>query len=121
MKKILIFEDDRFLARTYTKALKPFQYETLILFDGEDAIKKAEEFGPDLIILDILLPVKDGFVILKELKQHDKLASVPVIISSNLGQPDDIQKGKALGANEFITKSETTLSQITSLVQKLLA
>lgn len=120
MKKILIIEDDRFLAKTYQRAFDPKVFDVKVLFDGEDALSNIKAYQPDLLLLDILLPVKNGFEILAEMKQDPATQAIPVVIASNLGQEEDFKKGIKLGATSFITKSETSLSEVVNVVVKTL-
>ena len=120
IKTILIVEDDRFLAQAYKQAFEKLHCNTVILYDGSEVIQKAEELQPVLILLDILLPIKDGFTILAELKANIKTKKIPVIIASNLGQDSEVDKGKKLGAESYIIKSERSLASITEMVTSFL-
>lgn len=120
-KKVLWVEDDKFLSDIIAKK---FATEKCILFhsvDGEEAIKIAEKESPDIILLDILLPKMDGFQILEKLKGGSNTSKIPVIILSNLGQRKDLERGKQLGANQFLIKATVTLDEIISEVKKILA
>ena len=120
MTKILIVEDDRFLAQAYKQAFEKLNCNTVILYDGAEAIQKAQELLPAVILLDILLPIKDGFTILAELKADTRTKKIPVIIASNLGQDSEVTKGKELGAENYIIKSENSLSNITKMISSFL-
>jgi two-component system, OmpR family, phosphate regulon response regulator PhoB len=119
-KKILWVEDDKFLSDIIAKR---FSGEGCILFhsvDGEEALAIAEKEKPDIVLLDILLSGLDGFQILERLKKNAGTASIPIIILSNLGQRTDIEKGKQLGANQFLIKATVTLDEIIAEVKKTL-
>lgn len=120
MKKILIAEDDFFLANAYRVKLTNAGFETIICSDGQQALNALPGFSPDLIVLDLIMPVKDGFSVLAELKKDDKYKSIPVIIASNLGQQSDINKGLSLGASDFIVKSSSSLNEIVEKINKVL-
>jgi DNA-binding response OmpR family regulator len=121
MKRVLIVEDDRFLAKAYQVAFSRIQLETEMAFNGVEALQKVNSWKPDLILLDILLPLKDGFEVLKELKADKRTKGIPVLIASNLGQPKEITKGKELGAIGYIIKSDTSISDVISLICQTLS
>lgn len=113
---ILVAEDDRFYANIYKTKLAKEGYEVVVTGDGVQALKVAREKKPALIILDLIMPVKDGFETLKELKADAVLKSVKVVVLSNLGQEEDIKKAKDLGAVDYLVK--TNLS-ITEMMEKI--
>lgn len=112
MKKILVAEDDKFLGNAYRVKLTKAGFEIKLATDGAEALKILETFTPDLILLDLVMPVKDGFAALKEIKESDKLKNIPVIIASNLGQKEDVEKGLKLGAKDFFIKSDMSLENL---------
>lgn len=116
MKRVLIVEDDRFLAKAYQVAFERVKLETEMAFNGVEALQKVNSWKPDLLLLDILLPLKDGFEVLKELKADKRTKNIPVLIASNLGQPKEITKGKDLGAIGYIVKSDTSINDVISMV-----
>ncbi|MEI6326755.1 MAG: response regulator [Candidatus Roizmanbacteria bacterium] len=112
MKKILIAEDDKFLANAYRAKMVKAGFDVLIVKDGDEILKSVETYSPDLVLLDLVMPKRDGFSVLEELKKDPKYNTLPVIIASNLGQREDMQKALALGAKDFIIKSDFSLDQI---------
>jgi len=114
--KILIAEDDQFLCKAMTTKLTKEGYEVKIALDGVQLMEMLKSYIPNLIILDLLMPKKDGFEVIKEVKADPKLKNIPILIASNLGQSSDIQQVLALGATDYLIKSEFTLE---SLVQKI--
>ena len=114
--KILIAEDDQFILKAMTTKLTKEGYEVKIAVDGVQLMDLLKSYIPDLIILDLLMPKKDGFEVIKEVKEDPKLKNIPILIASNLGQSSDIQQVLNLGATDYIIKSEFTLE---SLVQKI--
>lgn len=120
MKKILIVEDDKFLANAYRVKLNKAGFDVKITSDGEEAIAILSSFLPDLILLDIVMPKKDGFAMLKELKGNSFWSSIPVILASNLGQKEDMEKGKQLGAADFIIKSDLSLNDLIERINSIL-
>ena len=89
-------------------------------YDGEEGIKKMEETLPNIVLLDLMLPKKNGFEVLETVKQNIKLNHIPVIILSNLGQGDDIERGKALGADDFLVKSNVKLEMVLEKIEQVL-
>jgi len=118
--KVLIVEDDKFLSNAYRLKFTKVGYEVHLACDGEDAMKTLSTFTPDIILLDLVMPVKDGFTVLAELKAHDTYKNIPVIITSNLSQKEDIDKAKNLGAKDFIVKSDVSLDDIVEKIQKVM-
>ncbi len=117
---ILLVEDEQSLRTAVSKTLTDRGYTVVTATTGADALKQYKKVKPDLILLDIILPEKSGFSVLEELRV--KLNSTtPVIILSNLDQPDDITTGKHLGANDYVLKSNTSLKDIVQLVHQTLA
>lgn len=103
--KIIIIEDDHFFQNFYSIKLKELGYQVEIANDGQEGMDKIKTFLPDLILLDLIMPVKDGFQVLAELKNDPLLSKIPVIVFSTLGQESDIKKALALGAKDYINKS----------------
>lgn len=125
MKKILIAEDDTYLSNAYRVKLTKEGFDVKLAFDGSEAINLLDTFTPDIILLDLVMPKKDGFATLAEIKANPKLKSIPVVIASNLGQKEDIDKAMRLGASDFIVKSDMSLkdiiAKINTIVQKISA
>ena len=88
--------------------------------DGVTALKLARERKPNLILLDLVMPIKDGFETLKELKADSSLKDVKVIVLSNLGQDEDIKKAKALGAVDYVVKANVSIQQMMDMIKKYL-
>ena len=118
-KTILIIEDDRFVSGMYADKLSIVGFKVQSAFDGEAGLKLAREVHPDLILLDIMLPVLDGFEVLRRLKADKDLANVPVIILSNLGDPEQIKTGLNLGANDYLVKAHFVPSEVLAHIQAL--
>jgi len=119
-KKILIVEDDRPLVKIILRTLNSGKFDIILAGESDEAIKKALVEKPDLIVLDILLPGKDGFNCLKELKQQPRLKNIPVMILSNLGQQEEIRRGLELGAVDYMIKADFSVSQIADKLAKYL-
>lgn len=120
MTKILVAEDDKFLDSAYRAKLTKTGFEVQIATDGEEALTILQSFTPDIILLDLVMPKKDGFATLEELKKSDKYKHIPVIVASNLGQKEDLDKAKALGAVDYIIKSDLSLDALISKILETL-
>ena len=120
MKKILIVEDDTYLANAYRVKLAKAGFETKNAFDGEEALVALQTYTPDLILLDIVMPKKDGFATLESIKSDEKTKNIPVILASNLGQKEDRDKGIKLGATDFFVKTDFSLNYLIDKINALL-
>lgn len=116
MSKILIVEDDKFLATAYKLKFEKTNFEVMVAYDGEQALELATSFSPQIILLDLIIPKLDGFGVLEKLQSDSKTKKIPVIITSNLGQSEDMKKGLALGAKDYFIKSNTSLEDIVKKV-----
>lgn len=117
---ILVVEDDKFLRELLTRKLfsEGFVIESAI--DSKSTFDILTKWKPDIILLDLILPEEDGFMILEKIKKNKELANIPVIILSNLGQKEDVDRAIALGAMDFMVKANFTLDEITGKVVKAL-
>ena len=119
MKKILVAEDDTFLANAYRVKLEKVGYELKQAGSGEEALRILESFTPDVIVLDLVMPGKDGFATLEEIKQNPKWKSIPVLVASNLGQKEDIDRATQLGAADYIVKSDLSMAGLVAKINAL--
>lgn len=119
-KKILIVEDDKFLRELITKKLKDEGYEAIGASDGEEGVEKVKKESPDLVLLDLILPGIDGFEVLSKIKEDPAVASIPVVILSNLGQREEVEKGLKMGAVDYMIKAHFTPGEITEKVKTIL-
>ncbi len=120
MKKILIIEDDSFLSEMYSTKLIQEGFETEIAVDGKQGIDKIKNIKPDLVLLDIVLPKMDGFEILESIKKDPEFKNIPIILLTNLGQKNEIEKGLSLGADEYIIKAHFTPTAVVAKVKEIL-
>jgi len=116
-KKILIIEDDNILQKAVAAALKEEGLEVVQAFDGRDGVKKAKSVKPDLILLDLLLPKKDGWEVLKTLKKDIKTKNIPVFILTVYEGQNSIAKCLDLGIKGYFVKSQYSLDEIVSKVK----
>lgn len=119
-KKILIVEDDEFLRSLAAKRLEKEGYTVLAATDGDMGIKMASEEAPGIILLDLLLPGLSGYEVLEKLRAESATKSTPVIVFSNLGQKEDVEKAKGLGANDFLIKANFTLDDVVEKIKQYL-
>jgi DNA-binding response OmpR family regulator len=119
-KKILIVEDDKFLREIISQKLVKGEYEIVEASDGEEGAKLAKEASPDLVLLDLILPGIDGFEVLARIKSDPQSAAIPVIILSNLGQKEDVERGLKLGAADYMIKAHFTPGEIVDKVRSIL-
>ncbi|HEY4510560.1 MAG TPA: response regulator [Candidatus Paceibacterota bacterium] len=117
-KSILLVEDDKFLRNLSMKKLSKEGYEIIVATDGEEAVKIAETKTPNLILLDIILPGIDGYEVLRRIKGNVKLKNIPVILFTNLGQKEDMEMGRSLGAEDFLLKAHFTLDEVLMKIKK---
>lgn len=116
--KILVAEDDKFLLKIYQTKLAKEGFNILIASDGEEAIQMVKSEKPSLVILDLLLPKKSGFEVLAEIKADPVTKDIPVIISSNLGQDADVEKGLKLGAADYMIKANLSITEVMDKIKK---
>jgi len=102
--KLLLVEDDKEIVETLSKRLKEEGYETVIAYDGEEALVKVAQDNPDIILLDLTLPKMNGFDVLKEIREKHKDKWRPVIIISGQTDLDSVKKGYSLEADHYLTK-----------------
>ena len=121
MKSILLVEDDPFLIDIYSTKLKESGFSVEVASDGESALRKVKEKEPDLVILDIVLPQLDGWEILRQIKSDPKLKNIKIIILSNLGQKEEVERGVELGAVKYLIKAHYTPSEVVAEIKQLLS
>jgi len=119
-KNILIVEDDDFFRELVRKKLLSEDFNVFEAVDGEKGIVAIREKKPDLVLLDLLLPSIDGFEVLSQVKSDAVISSIPIIILSNLGQQEDIERGLKLGANDYLIKSQFDIDQIIEKIRNIL-
>ena len=117
---VLIIEDDAYIMEMYKIKFESSDFEVVSANDGATGLKILEKEKPDIILLDIIMPKKDGFSVLKEIKGNPALEKIPVILLTNLGQRENIEKGFELGATSYIIKAHFTPSEIVKKVREVL-
>lgn len=120
-KKILIVDDDEFLLDMYALKFKESGFDVDSCRGGEEALQKMRGgFRPDALLLDIVMPAPDGFEVLRLIKKENLAGDSIIVILTNLGQKEDIEKGMRLGANDYIVKANFTPSEVVRRVKDLL-
>jgi len=117
MKKVLIVEDDKFLNKVYGQFLKKENFEIDFMFSGNGVLEKAKTFQPNLILLDVIMPEKDGFEVIKEIRGDEVTKNIPVIVLTALSQDEDLQKLKSLGAEECFVKTDIEFKEIIKIIE----
>lgn len=120
MSKILIIEDNEYLGRMYENLLSLENYDTKWVASGEEGLKVAIEFQPDLILLDIIMPKINGMVLLQKLKENSSTKKIKVVMLTVLSEKDMIDKCMALGAKGYIIKSTYNLDELLSEINSYL-
>ena len=120
-KKVLIIEDDLFLVRLYQLEFEKKGIKSIVASDGQSALEFLKQNPPHVIVLDIMLPGMSGFDVLAAMKQNPSWKDVPILIVSNLGQEQDIERAKSLGVSEYTVKANMKLVDVIAKVAGYLA
>jgi DNA-binding response OmpR family regulator len=117
---VLLVEDDIFLSNIYKTKLEMEGYKVTTADNGESAWQQAGVKNPDIILLDVLLPKLDGFGVLEKLKSDPKTVNIPVMMLTNLGQKDDVERGLKGGAVDYLIKAHFKPSEVVEKIRKIL-
>jgi DNA-binding response OmpR family regulator len=117
---LLLIEDDPLLISIYATRFEKEGFEVQVVDSGEKVLKLLGKVNPSLIVLDIVLPYVDGWEILEAIPKHENLKETKVVVLSNLGEKDDIEKGINLGADRYLIKANYTPTQVIAEVKNLL-
>ena len=120
-KKILIVDDEAHIVELVRVCLEDTEYDIIEAYDGEEALEKARAEQPHLILLDIMLPKKDGYEVCRELKTDEATGNIPVVMLTAKGQEVDKVKGFQSGADSYMTKPFSPLRLLTELEEKLIS
>ena len=118
--RVLIVDDDAFLAGIYATKLELEGFAVLSARDGDEGLKLAAKEKPDMILLDVLMPKLDGFEVLKRLKEDPACQDIPVIMLTNLGQKEDVEKGMSEGAVDYLIKAHFVPAEAVAKIKKVL-
>lgn len=119
-KKILIVEDESTLQRALSDFLNLEGFEVVNALDGESGISEAKKEKPDLILLDIILPKKDGYEVIDELKKEEETKNIPIILLTNLETSENITRAFEKGVTNYLIKSDYKLEDIVKKIKELL-
>lgn len=119
-KKLLIIEDDLILQKALSQYLEAEGFDVKCAGDGDTGIKMVVKEKPDLILLDIVLPKKDGYEVLAEVRANKDAKNVPIILLTNLGSIADVEKALELGATTYLVKADYRLEEVTAKVKEIL-
>jgi len=117
-KKILIVEDEALLSNLLRKKLIAEGYDVTVCEDGQKGLDSMKKEIPDLILLDIVMPNKNGFEVMEEMQKDKNLKNIPIIIISNSGQPVEIDRAKNSGARDWLIKTEFEPLEVLKKVKK---
>lgn len=119
-KKILIVDDDKFLLDMYAMKFGEHGYDIHTSFNGKEALAEIDKgFKPDICLVDIIMPGMDGFELVKEIKNRNICQDSALVILSNLGQKEDIEKGLELGVDGYIVKASATPTEVVEKVSEI--
>jgi len=118
--KILLIEDDPFLLSMYSTKFELEGFNIVTADNGEKGLEMAKEEKPNIILLDILMPKMNGFEVLAGLKSNQETREIPVILLTNLNQKDEVERGMALGADDYLIKAHFMPSEVVGKIQKII-
>lgn len=120
--KILIVDDDKFLVDMYSLKFGESGYQVETAQSGDEAVKKLEGgLVPDVYLVDVVMPVMDGFELVGKIKEKFDGHRGTIVILSNLGQKEDVEKGLSLGADGYIVKASATPTEVVNKVKEILS
>ncbi len=119
--KVLVVDDDQALLEMYTMRLKEEAFEVIVARNGEEALARAVDSKPDVILLDVMMPKVNGFDVLDILKSTPETKNIPVLILTVLIQDIDRERGLKAGAEDYLVKSETMPGQVIEKVKQVLS
>ncbi|OGZ99857.1 MAG: hypothetical protein A3C07_00420 [Candidatus Sungbacteria bacterium RIFCSPHIGHO2_02_FULL_47_11] len=118
MNKILFIEDESTLQRAVSHTLSEEGFQVFSALDGEAGLKLAKGEKPNLILLDLILPKKDGFAVLEELAKDPATAAIPVVILSNLENSTDVERALKAGARTYLVKTNYKLVEVIEKIKQ---
>ncbi|MDP1709771.1 MAG: response regulator [Candidatus Komeilibacteria bacterium] len=118
--KILLAEDDLFLRDMYAAKFAKEGIAVITAADGEKALAILRSESVDLVLLGVIMPKKDGFAVLEEIKTDPKLKNIPVVLLTNLGEVEDIKRARKLGASDYLIKAHFLPSEVVEVIKKYL-
>ncbi len=119
-KKVLLIEDDQQISKVYEIQLKKEGFNIVISRDGDEAVEIFSKENPDLVVLDLMLPKRDGFGVLEYIRKVEKNKKVPILVISNLGQKGDRLRAMELGATSYMIKVDHPIKDIINTIKEYL-
>lgn len=119
-KKVCIVEDDDNIREIYATALSASGFDVVEALNGEDGILAIKENNPDIILLDLQMPVMNGFQVLESLQNDEKLSSIPIVVLTNADDEESIKKVGKFETRFYVVKSLTTPQKIVGIVREIL-
>jgi two-component system response regulator RpaA len=121
MARIVVAEDDKLISNSLCEALKAAGHEPTPAYDGEEAVTRAKQVIPDIMLLDIMMPKLDGISVLWEIKANPETAKIPVVVLTNIGDVETISKIVEAGAVDYLLKSDQSVDDIMQKITDVLA
>lgn len=120
-KSIIVVEDESFLSKVLAERLEDEGFGRIdVAGNGEEALAKIKQHKPDIVLLDMILPKMNGFEVLEIMQADNVLKKIPVLVLSNLGQDQDIEQAKKLGARDYIVKSNFSLQKVVEKIMSVI-
>lgn len=119
-KKILVVEDDPMISSMYKTKFEADGFEVFTADNGATGLELIKKEEPDIVMLDIILPQLDGFSVLEQIKKDKTTKDIPAIMLTNLSTEEDKEKGKKMGALDYLVKASLTPGQISEKIKKIL-
>jgi len=119
-KKLIIIEDDIVLQKALQDFLLSENFEVVSALNGEEGVDLIMTEKPDLILLDIILPKKDGYEVIKEVRGNEDTKDIPIVLLTNLGSLNDVERALALGATTYLVKADYKLEEVTEKIKEIL-
>lgn len=121
MTKIICAEDDRLISASLVQAFKDAGFEVTPAYDGEEAVAKAKEIKPDIVVLDIMMPKLDGIGVAWEMKADPDLVGIPIVMLTNMSDAETISKIMEAGVTDYLLKSDQSIEQVVQKVKEVMA
>lgn len=119
--KVLIVEDDTYISDMYRIKLESDGFEVEVATDGQAGLDAIINNHPDLVLLDVVMPKMDGFSVLQKIRKNPDFKNMPIVMLTNLGQKESVEKGLLLGANGYIIKAHFTPSEVVDKIKEFLS
>ncbi len=121
MPKIVLAEDDKMISTALVEGFKNAGFDVTPAYDGEEALAKIKEVKPDTVLLDIMMPKMDGIAVVWEMKADADISGIPIVMLTNLSDPDTVSKILEAGVTDYLLKSEQTIEQIIEKVNQVMS